>query len=413
MKSIVILGDGMSDRPQEKLGGRTPLMAALTPSIDEVARRGRMGTFSTIPTGMPLGSAVANLSVFGYDPRETFQGRGVLEAASLGVELEPGDVAMRINLLSLNDDGTLKNHHGGHITTGESSQLIEMLQGELGNRGNQPVEFHLGNSYRHILVCKGGWASAGFNSFPPHDHIGQAASELMWSPADDSQESAATAQRLVELYNQSGELLASHPVNLSRREKNLDTAIAIWPWSPGLRPSMRTMNDLFGISGSVISAVDLVRGLGRLAGLRVIKVDGVTGLWDTNYEGKVEAALKALETDDFVFLHLEATDEASHAQDLDLKIKCIEYLDQRVVGPVLAGLEDHGIEAIVSILPDHPTFVSDLGKHGNDPVPVAIWDPRQEGDGTVEYNEDVAKSGSLGHLEGDGFISRALGLKGV
>ncbi len=408
MKSIVILGDGMSDKPQARLGGKTPLQAAKTPAMDRVARMGRTGTFSTVPEGMPLGSAVANLSVFGYDPRATFQGRGVLEAASLGVELEPGDVAMRVNLLTLNDDDTIKNHHSGHISSEESAELIDMLNTELGG-GDQPVVFHHGISYRHVMVLKG-WGSSAFKSAPPHDHVNEAATDLLWSPKDDSDAAAATTARLVELYERSRELLPAHPVNVKRRDKGEDMAMAIWPWSPGVRPSMGTFEDLFGKTGAVISAVDLVRGLGRLAGLDVIKVPGATGLWDTNYEGKVEAALDALEQVDFVYLHLEATDEASHAQDLDLKIKCIEYLDQRVVAPVLDGLKKRGLEAVVSVLPDHPTFVSDLGKHGNDPVPVAIWDPRLEADATEVYDEPSVKSGSLGHMVDNEFIKSALGL---
>lgn len=413
MKSIVILGDGMSDRPQERLGGRTPLQATPTPHMDEVARRGRLGTFETIPKGMPLGSAVANLSVFGYDPRKTFQGRGVLEAASLGVELNPGDVAMRVNLLALNDDATIKNHHAGHISSAESAQLIEMLHEELGGEENdaaRPVSFHLGISYRHVLVFRGGWASAAFSSAPPHDHLNEKAADLLWTAKDTSPGAVAAQERLRELFARSRELLADHPVNLARRERGLDEAMAIWPWSPGFKPSMQTFDELFGISGAVISAVDLVRGLGRLAGCEVIHVEGATGLWDTNYEGKVAAALDALETKDFVYLHLEATDEASHAQDLDLKMKCIEYLDGRVVGPVLAGLKERGIEAVVSILPDHPTFVSDLGKHGDDPVPVCIWDPRCPADEQTAYDEVACAAGGLGRLQGSEFIRMALGI---
>lgn len=410
MKSIVILGDGMSDRGQPTLDGRTPLQAARTPAIDEVAHRGRTGVFSTIPAGMPLGSAVANLSVFGYDPRTAFEGRGVLEAASLGVELEPGDVAMRVNLLSLNPDGTIRNHHGGHVSSAESAELIGMLQRELGGGGEEPVEFNMGISYRHVLVLRGGWGSKAFVSHPPHDHVGENAASLLWTAADASEAAARTAARLIGLYERSRKLLADHPVNVRRREAGKDACDVIWPWSPGLKPTMRTFPDLYGIRGSVISAVDLVKGLGRLAGLEVIQVEGATGLWDTNYEGKVAAALDALERDDFVYLHLEAPDEASHAQDLDLKIRCIEQLNDRVVAQVLAGMERRGIEAIVSVLPDHPTFVSDLGKHGDDPVPVAIWDPRRPADGVERYDELSVREGALGHLTGDGFIRLALGL---
>ncbi len=408
MKSIVILGDGMSDKPQAQRDGLTPLAAARTPFMDRVAREGRCGVFATVPQGMPLGSAVANLSVFGYDPRATFQGRGVLEAASLGVELEPGDVAMRVNLLTLNPDDTVKNHHGGHVDSEESKQLIDRLNAELGG-GERPVVFHHGVSYRHVMVLKG-WGSAAFKSAPPHDHVGEPARELYWSPKDDSPEAAETAARLVELHERSREILSAHPVNVARRERGEDTAMALWPWSPGVKPSMGTFRDLFDRSGAVISAVDLVRGLGRLAGLEVIKVPGATGLWDTNYEGKVEAALDALARVDFVYLHVEAPDEASHAQDLDLKIRCIEDLDARVVGPVLDGLEARGIEAVVSVLPDHPTFVSDKGKHGDDPVPVAVRDPRLEPDGVEAYDETSVAVGGLGVMERDAFIRTALGL---
>lgn len=408
MKSIVILGDGMSDRPQPSLGGKTPLQAATTPAMDRVAREGRCGTFATVPAGMPLGSAVANLSVFGYDPRTTFQGRGVLEAASLGIDLEPGDVAMRVNLLTLNDDGTVKNHHGGHVSSEESKPLIDLLNAELGG-GDRPVVFHHGISYRHVMVLKG-WGSPAFRSAPPHDHVNEPAVDLYWSPRDDSPEAAETAARMIELHERSQALLSAHPVNAARRARGEDMAMALWPWSPGVRPSMGTFMDLYGKTGAVISAVDLVRGLGRLAGLEVIKVPGATGLWDTNYEGKVAAALDAIERVDFVYLHLEATDEASHAQDLDLKIKCIDYLDARVVGPVLDGLAARGIEAVVSVLPDHPTFVSDLGKHGDDPVPVAVWDPRVGADAVTTYDEASVRTGALDALEGDAFIRTALGL---
>ncbi len=412
MKSIVILGDGMSDRPQVQLGGRTPLQATPTPHMDVVARRGRLGTFATIPQGMPLGSAVANLSVFGYDPRRTFQGRGVLEAASLGVELNPGDVAMRVNLLALNEGGTIRNHHAGHISSEESAPLIETLQAKLGgveNHPERPVTFHMGISYRHVLVFRGGWASAAFSSAPPHDHVGESVADLMWTANSSEPEAVAAQERLRELFAQSRALLAEHPVNVARRARGVDEAMVIWPWSPGGKPSMNTLDELFGISGAVISAVDLVRGLGRLAGCEVIQVEGATGLWDTNYEGKVAAALDALQEKDFVYLHLEATDEASHAQDLDLKMKCIEYLDGRVVGPVLAGLRERGIEAVVSILPDHPTFVSDLGKHGDDPVPVCIWDPRCPADEQTTYDEVACAAGGLGNLAGNEFIRMALG----
>jgi len=406
MKSLIILGDGMSDHPVAALDGKTPLQVARKPHIDRIAREGVTGRFKSIPDGQPNGSAVANLSVLGYDPVVCFSGRGTLEAASIGVDLAAADVAMRCNLLCINPDGTIKNHSAGHISTEESLQLIADLQAELGGRGDQPVQFHAGVSFRHLLVLTGGWASADFHCAPPHDHVGQREADLL--PTAKSPEAEATAARLVEVHQAARELLENHPVNRARRDRGDDPANAMWVWSPGQRPTMPTFAELYGKTGAVISAVDLIQGLGIYAGLEKIVVPGVTGLHDTNYEGKAQAALEALERHDFVYVHVEATDEAGHARDLDLKIRCIEYLDERITRPILEGIEARGLDVTVAVLPDHPTPV-ETGAHASDPVPCAIWRPGAKADGVQAYDEDAVLAGELGLLEGDAFIRKVLG----
>ena len=425
MKSIIIIGDGMSDDRLDALGGRTPLMVAQKPSIDRIAREGRMGRARTIgPTG-PADSAVANLAVLGYDAPRVSQGRAVLEAASMGVEIRPGDVALRCNLITLTggpDDPRIENHSAGHISSAEAAELILALDAELGGgRGALPARFHPGVSYRHLLVLEGGWASTLIECAPPHDHLDERAADLLphamtvtpgADPApltsEDAVAAAATVARLLDLLRRAQPILAQHPVNLARRSNGRAEANSIWTWSPGRRPSMPTLRERFGVTGAVISAVDLVMGLGVYAGLDIIRVPGATGLHDTNYEGKAEAALQALADHDFVYVHVEATDEASHARDLELKIRCIEYLDCRLVRPILEGLDTRGIEAAVAILPDHPAPVT-TGQHGRDPVPVAIRRPGETPDSTTGFDEEQAANGSLGLMEGDAFIRRVLG----
>jgi 2,3-bisphosphoglycerate-independent phosphoglycerate mutase len=411
MKAIIILGDGMSDRPVPQLGGKTPLQVARKPHMDRIARLGRVGLFQTIEPGWPLGSDVANLSVLGYDPLTTVKGRAVLEAAAMGVDLAPEDVALRCNLIAV-QAGAIKNHSSGHIETAEAAEIIRDLDAALGNgRGSRPVTFHPGVSYRHLLVLRGGWASPEVWCAPPHDHVGERVGELLPHSTSDTPAARTTVDRLIELYTQALPILAEHPVNRQRRAAGKDEADAIWTWSPGRRPTMQTMQERFGVKGAVISAVDLLRGLGRYAGLDIIEVAGATGLWDTNYEGKARAALDALADHDFVYVHVEATDEAGHARDLDLKVRCIEMLDDRLVRHILAGLADRGIDAVVALLPDHPTPVQ-TGSHADDPVPVAIWDPRLAPDGVQGYDEVQVRDGQLGMLHGDAFIRLALGMPG-
>jgi 2,3-bisphosphoglycerate-independent phosphoglycerate mutase len=416
MKSIVIIGDGMSDLPLDRLDGKTPLMVARKPHIDRIAREGRTGLLRTIGASGPADSAVANLAVLGYGAEVSREGRAVLEAASMGVEIGPGDVSLRCNLVCLEgppDDRRIRNHSAGHIPTAEAAELIASLDAALGGgRGQRPVRFHAGVSYRHLLVLEGGWASAQVVCAPPHDHVGERAFDLLPRLRPDLEPAelitaAITAERLRDLHREAAAILADHPVNAARRRRGLDEAGSIWTWSPGRRPTMRTLRELYGVRGAVISAVDLIRGLGVYAGLDVIQVAGATGLHDTNYEGKAQACLDALADHDFVYVHVEATDEAAHARDLELKIRCIESLDERLVRPVLAGLEARYPTAAVAILPDHPTPV-ETGQHGRDPVPVAIRRPGTEPDAVQGYDEQQVRRGALGLLEGDAFIRLAL-----
>jgi 2,3-bisphosphoglycerate-independent phosphoglycerate mutase len=425
VKTIVIIGDGMSDLPIARLDGKTPLMVARKPHIDRIAREGRQGLLRTIGETGPADSAVANLAVLGYDQSVAKEGRAVLEAASMGIDIGPGDVALRCNLISLDGaDGPggpggldrgrrIRNHSAGHIPTRDAAELIADLDAALGGgRGPLPVRFHPGVSYRHLLVLGGGWASSGVVCAPPHDHVGGRVADLLphadpAAPRSEAEAAARTAQRLVALHTEAAAILADHPVNRQRRAAGLDTADSIWTWSPGRRPTLPTLHERFGVRGAVISAVDLVMGLGVYAGLDLIRVPGATGLHDTNYEGKAQACLDALRDHDFVYLHVEATDEAAHARDLELKIRCIEYLDGRLVRPLLAGLAERDITSTIAVLPDHPTPV-ETGQHGRDPVPVAILRPGQKPDTTTHYDEVEAARGALGHMQGDEFIRRVL-----
>lgn len=397
MKRIVILGDGMSDYPIERLGGRTPLQAARKPSMDRIAREGRCGLFKTIEEDIPTGSEAANLVVMGYDPRSVLQGRGVLEAASMGVDIADDEMAARCNLICLFDDGRIKNHSAGHITSQESDDLLKTLQAEI---GSSDLRFYTGVSYRHLFVGRG--LDPRLECAPPHDHPNEPAEGLLIKPKVP--EAQATADLLNTLTRRSRAVLRDHPVNRARRAAGKDVANSIWLWSPGRRPKMWTFKERFGISGAVISAVDLIRGIGVYAGLEVLHVPGATGLHDTNYEGKADACLKALERHDFVYVHVEAPDEAGHEGDLDLKIKTIEDLDARLIGRVLDGIDRRGIEAVVAVLPDHPTPV-EKRVHVRDAVPVAIWDPRLPADGVQTYDEAACRDGALGTLRGDQFIA--------
>lgn len=390
----------MADYPVAELGGRTPLQVARKPAIDAIARRGRCGRFVTVPEDMPPGSEVANLTVLGYDPRQCYQGRGVIEAAAMGVALDPTDVALRCNLICIKD-GRIKNHSAGHIGTDEATALVQTANAELAD-GN--VRLYPGISYRHLCVLKQG--SPELECAPPHDHVGERAEELMVRPKTDAARN--TAVLLNSLIRKSWEILPGHTVNVVRTLAGKDPANSLWFWSPGRKPKMSTYGEMFGITGAVISAVDLIRGLGIYAGLEVVMVEGATGLIDTNYEGKADACLTALADHDFVYVHVEATDEAGHSRDVKQKVLGIEYLDARLVARVMKGLEDRGLEARVAVLPDHATPVA-KGNHVHGPVPVAVAGPGIEPDAVTRYDEDAVVQGALGTMAGDSFIRTLLG----
>lgn len=396
MKYIIILGDGMADEPIASLHNKTCLQAANKPSIDKVAAMGRCGMLDTIPVGFAPGSEIANLSVLGYDVPKVFEGRGSLEAASMGVAIDEGEMAMRCNLICI-ADGKIKNHSAGHISNEEAEELILFLQKEL---GNEQINFFPGVSYRHLLKLKGGRKE--LRCTPPHDVTGTPFAEVMIQA--ETEEAKASADLLNDLILRSQKLLEHHPVNLKRAAAGKDKANSIWPWSPGYKPEMKTLMELYGLkSGSVISAVDLIRGIGVYAGLKVIEVEGITGLYNTNYEGKAQAAIDALRTNDFVYLHIEASDEAGHEGDVDLKIKTIEYLDYRVVQPILEEVASWDEPVTIAILPDHPTPCA-IKTHTNKPVPFVIYRTNEAGDAVQQYDEFACEKGSYGLLRGMEFM---------
>ena len=391
MKYIIILGDGMADEPIGSLGGRTPLQAACKPSIDRVAALGWSGRLATVPAGFAPGSEIANLSVLGYDLPKVFEGRGSLEAASMGVRIEDGEMAMRCNLLTI-EQGRIKNHSAGHITGEEAAELIVFLQKEL---GGGDANFFPGVSYRHLLKLKGG--DKRIATTPPHDVPGTPYRDVLVRALVP--EAEATAVRINELVERSQELLKDHPVNRARVAAGKEPANSIWPWSPGYRPQMETLMQRYGIrDGVVISAVDLIKGIGVYAGLKPVDVEGATGLYTTNYEGKARAALDALRTHDFVFLHIEASDDA------ELKVRTIEYLDSRVVKTILDEISGWDEPVSMAILPDHPTPCA-LRTHTAKPVPFTIYRTGVSGDGVQRFDERSAQEGSYGNLSGDEFMN--------
>ena len=400
MKHIIILGDGMADERIAALNNKTPLEAANKPYIDLLAKKGRCGLLHTVPNGFKPGSEIANMCVLGYDVRTEFEGRGSLEAASIGVSIMPGEMAMRCNLICV-EDGKIKNHSAGHISNEEAKELVEYLEKEL---GNEIFCFHNGISYRHLLIMKDG--DKRITCTPPHDVPGAKVEDVLVKA--DVAEAENTAKLLNELILKSQELLENHPVNLKRKAAGKDPANSIWVWSPGYKPSMKTLKEKFGIgSGAVISAVDLIKGIGVYAGLESIEVEGATGLYDTNYEGKAEAAINALKENDFVFLHVEASDEAGHEGNIDLKVKTIEYLDSRIVKPIYEEVSKWSEPVSIAILPDHPTPCA-IKTHSANAVPFVIYNPEAEADAVEVYNEFSVTEGTYGVLNEDEFIKSFL-----
>ena len=377
MKYLILVGDGMGDLPIADLGGRTPLAAARTPAMDHLAENGEIYLLRTVPEGYPPGSDVANLSLAGYLPSECYTGRAPLEAASMGVELADGEIAFRCNLVTVasGDDGgmIMVDYSAGHISTAEARQLIETLEREL---GNDIVRLYPGISYRHLLVFSG--ETNGLETVPPHDHTGRDVTGYR-----GRYEAVAP---LSELMDKAAVILAEHPVNRARVAKGLNPANGIWLWGEGKAPAMPTLQEQFGVSGALISAVDLLKGIGVYAGMEIINVPGATGYLDTNYQGKVDAALAALQSKDLVFVHVEAPDEAGHQGLQAEKIQAIEDFDQRIVQPILDGLA--GVEFRVAVAMDHFTPLA-IRTHSDQPVPVIIYDSRQKCKGCgLPYTEE-------------------------
>ncbi len=381
MKLVVLLGDGMADRPLAALQGKTPLQAAIKPNMDRLARRGRSGLAQTVPENFPPGSDVANLCVMGYAPSNHYTGRAPLEAAAMGVLLGEADIAFRCNFVTI-VDGIMKDYSAGHITTEEGRELIEALQPIMPER-----RLYAGVSYRNLLVLNVG---ANAVCTPPHDISDQTVAEHLPSGPD-----AAQLTRLMEVAQP---VLARHPVNKRRIAAGKHPANAIWLWGQGSAPVMPSFVEKYGVNGAMISAVDLLKGIGRYAELQVIDVPAATGTIDTNYEGKVQATLEALKSCDFVYLHIEAPDEAGHEGNTSLKVRAIELFDKRVVGPVVEGLKKSGQDWRVLLLPDHATPIS-IKTHSRDPVPFAIMGKGIMPDGVERFDEDAAKQGGYGLVE--------------
>ena len=401
-KAVIFLADGMADLPIAELGGKTPVEYANTPAMDSIAAKGSCGTFFTLPDGLPTSSDVANMSVLGFYPEKNYPGRGPIEAVSQGIELAADDIAWRCNLVTVSPDGVLLDYSAGHLDETKARILMEDLQKEF---GSDKVSFYPGVSYRNLLVLHGKDFSPNLDYHKPDSSQGIHVSELKLTVLDDKAETAYTKKFLEDLAVKTDEFLRKHPLN-----QNCESpANAIWPWSPGRKPAIDGFTERYnGAKGAIVSAVDVVKGIGKCAGMTVLEVPGATGFVDTNYDGKVQAALKALETHDLVYIHVEAIDECSHMGDLKLKLQAIEDFDSKVVAPVLKALENRS-DVRFAILPDHPVPLS-LRKHTTTPVPLAVCGAGIAADNTGFYGESVCPAGALGKLAGDDLVKLLLGL---
>lgn len=406
MKHIIILADGAADFPVKQLGGKTPLQYANKPMMDQLAREGRSGRLVTVPEGFPPGSEVANTAILGYDLNQVYEGRGPLEAASIGYEMADDDLAIRCNIITL-EDGKIITHNGGNLETEDGDKLIRYLNEHL---GSDRVKFITGIQYRHLLIIRGG--SKHIVCAPPHDHPNEPWRPLLVKAEEHApnEEGRMTAQETADLLNtlilKSQELLPNHPYNQAKAAKGERQANSIWPWSGGYRPSMQTLQEQYPQikAGSVISAVDLIRGIGHYAGLKIVEVKGATGLANTNYEGKAQAAIDALKQgDDFVFVHVEASDEAGHDGDIALKVRTIEYLDQRLIAPIYNEIRTWKEPVCMAVLPDHLTPV-EMRIHVGEPVPFLIWHPNIEPDEVQQYDEMSCTRGAYGLLRLNEFM---------
>ncbi|MDD5680239.1 MAG: cofactor-independent phosphoglycerate mutase [Candidatus Omnitrophica bacterium] len=395
MKYIVMVADGMSDYPLAELGDKTPIEAAKIPNMTFIAKNGKVGTARTIPKGMTPASDVANLAILGYDPVKYYSGRGPLEAANMGIELNENDVAFRCNLIT-EDKGILKDYSAGHITTKEAHILMNELDEKL---GTDTIKFYGGISYRHLVVIKNGkHFSVGkkeadlskIRYMPPHDMVGQ--------NIKDNLPKGRGAEVLIKLIEDSKNILMKHDVNKVRVDLSENPANMIWLWGQGSKPSLPSFEEKYGIKGSIISAVDLLNGIGKIIGLEPIKVPGATGYYDTNYQGKADYAVASLENKDFVFIHVEAPDEAGHNKDIRAKIAAIESFDKFVVGTVLNKFKDRS-DVRIMVLPDHATPIS-LGTHAADPIPFAIYGAGIENDNIEIFSEAAARSSKFSFQTG-------------
>jgi len=397
-KAIIFLADGMADEPLAELNNLTPVEYLDTPAMDYIAEHGVNGTFLTLPEGLPTSSDVANMSVLGFYPEENYPGRGPIEAASQGIELAPDDVAWRCNLVKASSDDILLDYSAGHIENSVSTPIMKLLQEKF---GNDKVSFYPGVSYRNLMVLHGKEFSNHVHYEKPDSSQGEAIKDLLWKPTDSSPEAAHTVEFLLDLFKRTHEWLKNEcPVK--------SEATHIWPWSPGYLPKMASFQQRYnGKTGAIISAVDVIRGLGKCAGMDVYEVEGATGFIDTNYAGKVAAALEAIKTHDLVYVHVEAIDECSHLGDLKLKMQAISDFDSKIVAPILAALK--GQDVNFALLPDHPVPIK-LRKHTTTPVPLAVMGPAFTPDAVKKYGESSALKGDLGFLHGDELVRLLLGL---
>jgi len=397
VKYIIVVGDGMADYPLEGLGGKTPLQAANKPNMDWIASHGRSGLLRTIPKGMNPGSDVAMMSILGYDPRKYLRGRGPLEAAGMGVELEKEDLAFRCNLIT-EESGAIADYSGGHITTEEAQELMSAVRKNYGHLG----DFYVGTGYRHLFVMRN--APRGLEKLktvPPHEIVGKKVCDNLIKPKNNE-----IAKTLNEMILKSKQILSNHPTNIARVKNGRKPANMIWVWGHGKKPKMKTIVEKYGIKGAIVSAVNVVKGVGACAGMSKLEVPEATGYYDTNYENKAKFALRALKGHDLVLVHVEAPDEAGHVGDTKRKIEAIENIDSRLLGKIIDGLKG---EYAISVTADHATPIK-VRAHTADPVPFAVYSTKGKKDGVKYFDESSAKRGSFGVLEGHKFMDKFLQL---
>lgn len=398
MKYLVVLGDGMADEPIREIGGRTPLMQAVTPAMDALARKSEVGLAHTIPQGMKPGSDTANLAVLGYDPKKYYTGRSPLEALSIGVPMKDTDIAIRCNIVTVSDDGlpyeekTIIDHSAGEISTQDAAVLMEAIQQEM---NSDVYQYYVGTSYRHLTVWNGGEV---VELTPPHDVLGQTIGQYL--PED---------AKLREMMQRSYDILNSHPLNQEREKRGLNKANSLWFWGAGTKPALDSFEGKYGKKGAMISAVDLLKGIAVGAKMHNIEVPGANGTLETNWEGKADAAARALleEGYDFVYIHMEAPDEMGHQGSLERKIKAIEYLDGRVLGPLVEQLDQSGEDYRLLLMPDHPTPIA-CRTHTSDPVPYLLYDSRREVEFSGQYNEEDARKSGIVVERGYTLMSKLL-----